>query len=66
MSTANKPDSLRLDERLVEIAEIMAAGLMRAVGRKSSQVCDRTGESSLDCTAYQSGDPVHNKAEKPE
>jgi hypothetical protein len=41
--------------RLTEIAEILAAGLMRLRARKSSQKAADHGESSLDCAAYQSG-----------
>ena len=38
-------------ERLSEIAEILAIGLMR----KSSQISPDGGESSLDCAGTQSG-----------
>jgi hypothetical protein len=43
------------NSRLTEIAEILAAGLMRLRARKSSQKVGDHGESSLDCAAYQSG-----------
>jgi hypothetical protein len=42
-------------ERLQEIAEILAAGLMRLRARKSSGLSTDLGESSLHFTAQQSG-----------
>ena len=45
-------------ERIAEIAEILAAGLMRAVARKSSLISADTGESSLDILPNQSGHPT--------
>jgi hypothetical protein len=42
-------------ERLDEIAEILALGLMRLKARKSSSLSAPGGESSLDCAAHQSG-----------
>lgn len=42
-------------ERLSEIAEILAAGLMRLWTRKSSQISPDGGESLLDCHGHQSG-----------
>ena len=44
-------------ERLAEIAEILAAGLVRLRARQSSQLSCNFGESSLDCAATQSGHP---------
>ena len=41
------------DERLVEIAEILAAGLMRLRARKSSQLSEQCVESSFDYTGIQ-------------
>jgi hypothetical protein len=41
-------------ERLAEIAEILAAGLMRLNARKSSALSAHRGESSLDYAAHQS------------
>jgi hypothetical protein len=49
------PSLLSSDERLGEIAEILAAGLMRLHARKSSPFSPNTGESSLDCPACRSG-----------
>ena len=43
------------EERLSEIAEILAAGLMRLQARKSSQISADCGDSSLDFTGHQSG-----------
>jgi hypothetical protein len=49
--------SIKSPERLDEIAEILAAGLVRLRARKSSQISAHSGESSLDCAADQSGHP---------
>jgi hypothetical protein len=38
-----------------EVAEILAAGLMRVLAPKSSELSPAAGESSLDFTAHQSG-----------
>jgi hypothetical protein len=43
---------------LAEVAEILAAGLMRALARKSSGNGRSTGESSLDFSAIKSGHPT--------
>jgi hypothetical protein len=48
------PDRMTLAERLDEIAEVLAAGLMRLNARKSSDLSAERGESSLDCAAHQS------------
>ena len=54
---ALKPNLMSAAERLDEIAEILAVGLMRARARQSSpQSADRR-DSSLDCAGQQSGDP---------
>lgn len=47
-------------DTLDEIAEILAAGLMRLEARKSSRKSGEFGESSLDCVAHQSGHPPHS------
>jgi hypothetical protein len=52
--SAVKPDLMTAAERLDEIAEILAAGLMRARDRQSSPQSGDFGESSLDCPADQS------------
>lgn len=49
------PDRMSAAERLAEIAEILAAGLMRLQTRQSSSLSPGSGESSLDCAAHQSG-----------
>jgi hypothetical protein len=43
------------DERLAEIAEILAVGLSRLKARQSSSLSADFGESSLDCPGQQSG-----------
>ena len=43
------------DERLSELAEILAAGLTRLWARKSSPFSAHIGDSSLDCPGHQSG-----------
>jgi hypothetical protein len=48
------PGRLSAPERLDEIAEILAAGLMRLQARKSSHLSPIRGESSLDCAGHQS------------
>ena len=52
---ALKPDLMTAAERLDEVAEILAAGLMRARARQSSSQSADFGEGSLDCPAAQSG-----------
>lgn len=42
-----KPDLMSSSERLAEIAEILAAGLMRLQAKKSSRSAGESGESSL-------------------
>jgi len=49
------PDRLSPAERIAEICEILAAGLIRLGARQSSELSRRNGESSLDFTAHQSG-----------
>jgi hypothetical protein len=48
-----------------EIAEILAAGLVRLRARQSSTLSADRGECSLDCTAHQSGpdDPGSQEVE---
>jgi hypothetical protein len=55
MSTPLRPDLMTPAERLDEIAEILAAGLLRLHTRKSSSLSRDPGESSLDCVAHLSG-----------
>ena len=49
------PCHMTAAERLDEIADILAAGLMRLRARKSSPLSRADGESSLDFSADQSG-----------
>ena len=51
-------DSGSQGEHLDEIAEILAAGLMRVVAQKSSPISADTEESSLDFSATESGHPT--------
>ena len=51
------------DDRVAEIAEILAAGLMRVCARKSSQKYADFGESSLALSRRQSG---HADPDSPE
>jgi len=55
MTNAISPDQMSAAERLAEIAEILAAGLMRLRARQSSPLSSDCGESSLDCLGHQSG-----------
>jgi hypothetical protein len=50
-------------ERLAEVAEILAAGLMRLNARKSSGLSPEGGESSLDCPGHQSSHADQNSLE---
>ena len=56
MTAAKIPQSSA--ERIAEIAEILAAGLMRLEARKSSSIFANTAESSLDFSATESGHPA--------
>jgi hypothetical protein len=51
-------------ERIAEIGEILAAGLVRLRARQSSQTLGSSGESSLACVGHQSGhaNPEKEKA----
>ncbi len=55
MSNPLHPHHMTAEERLAEVAEILAAGLMRLRARQSSHLSADHGESSLDCVAHQSG-----------
>ena len=55
MHNAIRPDRLSAAERLDEIADILAAGLMRLRARKSSSLSRDRGESSLDFSPDQRG-----------
>jgi len=49
------PDRLTPSERLTELGQILAAGLMRLQTRKSSQLSADCGGSSVDFLPDQSG-----------
>jgi hypothetical protein len=49
------PNAMTSAERLDEIADILAAGLMRVHARQSTPKSSDLGDSSLDCPADQSG-----------
>jgi hypothetical protein len=50
-----EPNEVTADERLIEIGDLLALGLMRLRLRQSSALSPHVGESSLDCAACQSG-----------
>ena len=58
MHKASSPADPFKNEPLAEIGEILAAGLMRVLQRKSSQTSPDGGESSLDFSATESGHPA--------
>jgi hypothetical protein len=54
----NKDDAYALDkahDRIAEIGDILALGLMRLLARKSSQASEKEREFSLDFVGQQSG-----------
>jgi len=63
MSNALRPDLMSAPERLDEIADILAGGLMRLLDRQSSHLTAHRGESSLDCPARPSGHATPNSLE---
>jgi hypothetical protein len=54
------PDQMSAAERLAEIAEILAGGLIRLRARQSRQISEDHGEISLDFSANQRGDVPAN------
>ena len=52
------PDRLTPSERLTELGQILAAGLMRLHARKSSRLSADGGDSSVDFPPDQSGHAV--------
>jgi hypothetical protein len=54
MRNALDPDRMTADERLRELGEILAAGLMRLRARQLEEQAASTGEVSLDFTGEQS------------
>jgi hypothetical protein len=55
MLSAYQRDSAAPNERLIELAEILALGLTRLPTRKSSEFSADHGESSLHFSPHQSG-----------
>jgi len=55
MLAPSQSDSLSADERLSEIAEILATGLMRLRSRKSTPLLSGESDFSLETLAQQSG-----------
>jgi hypothetical protein len=51
--------SAETDERISEIAQILAAGVLRLRSRQSSRIPAEGGESSVDFTGGQSGHADH-------
>lgn len=49
------PARMSAPERLAELADILAAGLMRLRARQSTPLSAHCGDSLLDCAAQQSG-----------
>jgi hypothetical protein len=49
------PDQMTGDERLAELAELLAAGLVRLFLKKSSPLSDDARESSLDLSPARRG-----------
>ena len=58
-----RPDLMSPAERLAEIAEILASGVVRLRARQSTPLLPSPGESSLDCAGDQSGH-ANSKTEK--
>jgi hypothetical protein len=57
------PDLMSPDERLAEVAGILAVGLIRLRARQSSQLSGDRGESSLDCSPRQRRHVDHQNME---
>lgn len=63
MAATSFPHDYDADDRLGEIAEILAAGLIRLQQRKSSHFSPGGGESSLDFLVDQRGHPTPGGSE---
>ena len=57
-----KPDLMTADERLSEVALILAAGLLRLRSRGTSGTPAKSREGSLDCAAHPSGRVLAKRA----
>ena len=64
MSIALHPDRMTQPERLDEVADILAVGLIRLKARKSSRLSADARDSCLDYTARQSGYVPVNRRRK--
>lgn len=64
MPNALHPDRMTAAERLDEVADILAAGLIRLKTRKSRRLSADRGDSCLDFTARQSGHVPVNRRRK--
>lgn len=64
MHNALSPDRMTAAERLDEVADILAVGLIRLKARKSSRLSADRGESSVDFMARQSGHVPVNRRRK--
>jgi hypothetical protein len=58
-----KPSDQTAAERLAEVAELLAQGLIRMRARMSSQKSADVGEISLDCNAQRSGPEANSHRE---
>jgi hypothetical protein len=61
---AARPPYETAADRLSEVAEILAAGLMRLQARKSSSISATCGDISLDISATESGHPTRKYRRK--
>ena len=64
MPNALRPDRMSAAERLDEVADMLAAGLIRLKARRSRALSADTGDSRLDFTAPQSGYVPVNRRRK--
>ena len=62
-ASVNISERLTSDERLAEIADILAAGLQRLLARQSTRKSADSGESSLDISTDRSVDPEDSAPE---
>jgi hypothetical protein len=58
-----KPSDPTAAERLAEVAELLAQGLIRMRARMSSQKSAELGEIFLDCNAQRSGPESNSRGE---
>jgi hypothetical protein len=56
------PETMSPDARLAEIAHILATGLIRMQGAKSSSFSANAGDSFLDFPAHESGHGAANQS----